>query len=88
MIGAISTGCASIDAARLAGASQGVSDAGLTIGVLPDDCRTIEPHAALVDGAEIRSVLKRERAALDRANARVTRCADYHDDLVEHLDRT
>jgi len=30
---------------------------------------------------EIRSVLKRERAALDRANDRVIRCADYADDF-------
>jgi hypothetical protein len=84
----ILSGCASADLARLDAAAkrQGVASAGLTLGDLPDDCRTVEPHAPLHEGAEVRSVLKRERASLDRANARVLRCADYHDDLVDHLD--
>lgn len=84
----ILSGCAGRDLARLdaAGKRQGVAAARLALGGLPDDCRASEPHAPLYEGAEARSILKRERAALDRANARVGRCADYHDDLVEHLE--
>lgn len=49
----------------------------------PEDCSRHEPHAALTAGAELRSVLKRERAALDRSNNRVTRCADTYDGIKE-----
>ncbi|KAB0571511.1 hypothetical protein F7Q93_11235 [Brucella pituitosa] len=49
----------------------------------PDDCRKKEDHAPLIDGAEVRSVLKRERQALDRQNARTDRCADFYDGLAE-----
>ena len=48
----------------------------------PDDCRKKEDHAPLIDGAEARSVLKRERQALDRQNARTERCADFYDGLA------
>lgn len=48
----------------------------------PDDCRKKEDHAPLIDGAEARSVLKRERQALDRQNARADRCADFYDGLA------
>lgn len=83
-----STGCASLDRARLGAAAerQGKAAAGTTLGALPDDCRKREAHAALVEGAEARGVLKRERAALDRANDRVERCATYHDDLAAGLE--
>jgi hypothetical protein len=48
---------------------------------LPSDCRAREAHAELAAGAEARSVLIRERQHLDHANARVERCAAFHDDL-------
>ena len=83
LIVAILSGCAATDA----GARLGTTNAGLTLGALPEDSRFIEPHAPLVEGAEARSVLRRERAALDRANGRVLRCAGYHDDLVARLAR-
>ncbi|WP_342211605.1 hypothetical protein [Neomesorhizobium albiziae] len=88
MIALILSGCSSLDLARIEAAAsrQGDAAAGIVLGELPDDCRAREPHAALVEGFEIRSILKRERAALDRANERLTRCADYHDDLVDHLE--
>jgi len=47
----------------------------------PDDCRKNEAHAPLTDGVEVRSVLKRERLALDRQNARTVRCAEFYDSL-------
>ncbi|PSH68632.1 hypothetical protein CU102_12805 [Phyllobacterium brassicacearum] len=46
---------------------------------LPDDCRVMEPHAPVVIGTEALSGWKRERRALDRANARVGRCAGFYD---------
>lgn len=80
------SGCGHLDA-RLKSAARdsGIASAGVYIGEWPDDCRKTEPHAPLVVGAEVRSVLKRERAALDRQNARTLRCADYFDDLADHL---
>ena len=82
----ILTGCASLDA-RLTSAAQakGKASAGIDIGRLPDDCYVTEAHAPLLIGPDARSILKRERAALDRQNARTIRCADFFDDLAEHL---
>ena len=82
----ISTGCASLkDRADAAGARQGAAAARVTLPALPEDCRAQEAHASLVAGVEIRSVLRRERAALDRANSRVTRCADNYDAVAKAL---
>lgn len=57
----------------------------VTLPPLPADCRELEAHAPLVVGAEVRSVLKRERAALDRANDRVKRCAENYDYITRKL---
>lgn len=65
------------DAAEQAGRAQ----AERQLPVYPDDCRKKEEHAPLIDGAEVRSVLKRERQALDRQNTRTERCADFYDSL-------
>ncbi|NEI70939.1 hypothetical protein GR212_15250 [Rhizobium lusitanum] len=54
--------------------------AGTNLPPLPDDCRKNEPHAGIRVGDELRSVLVKERGALDRANARNGRCADFYDD--------
>jgi hypothetical protein len=62
---------------------QGQAQARLQLPDYPDDCRLREAHAALVDGAEIRSILKRERQALDRQNSRTDRCANFYDRLSE-----
>lgn len=48
----------------------------------------MESHAALTEGAEVRSILIRERAQLDRQNARTGRCAAYYDDLRQKIGRT
>lgn len=55
--------------------------AGVHLPAWPDDCRLQEAHADLAAGAELRAVLVRERAALDRQNARGGRCAGFYDDL-------
>ncbi|MDX4076541.1 hypothetical protein [Brucella sp. NBRC 113783] len=51
----------------------------------PDDCRRKEAHAPLVEGQEKLSILKREREALDRQNARTDRCAGFYDGLKGEL---
>lgn len=40
-----------------------------------------EPHAAVSVGIELRSVLVRERQALDRQNARTGRCGTFYEDV-------
>lgn len=62
---------------------RGVTQAQLYLAELPDDCRKEEPHAALVEGYEVRTVLKRERKALERANDRVIRCSDFYDTVKQ-----
>jgi len=57
----------------------------VTLPEFPLDCRATEPHAALAVGAEVRSVLIRERVALDRQNARAGRCAGFYDDVKIRL---
>lgn len=52
---------------------------------LPADCRHLEPHAPVAVGLDPVSVLKRERAVSDRANARVARCADNYDNVAKAL---
>ncbi|PRD42307.1 hypothetical protein C5748_17165 [Phyllobacterium phragmitis] len=64
---------------------QGTAQARVVLPALPSDCRAQEPHAALTVGAEVRSILKRERNALDSANARVGRCAGFYDSTVEEF---
>lgn len=75
--------CASDKLLQASAERQGQSQARTQLPDYPDDCRLKEGHAPLVDGAEIRSILKRERQALDRQNARTDRCAGFYDDLVE-----
>ncbi len=77
--------CASDKALKQAATEQGVAQARVTLPVYPSDCRAKEPHAALTEGAEIRSILKRERAALDRQNTRTDRCAGFYDELARGL---
>lgn len=60
---------------------QGQTQAGINLPDQPDDCRKKEPHADIREGDEARSVLARERAALNRQNERTARCADFYDDV-------
>lgn len=74
--------CASLDKSLTAAATEtGRASARVTLPDYPEDCRKLEPHASLAVGAEVRSILKRERMALDRANSRVGRCSGFYDDL-------
>ena len=72
--------CSLTDRLEKASTAKGVIAARTNLPPLPDDCRKKEPHAAVRVGDELRSVLVRERGALDRANARNGRCASFYDD--------
>lgn len=70
-----------------AGEVKGKVEAGVNLPDQPADCRVQEEHAALKAGDEVRSVLVRERSALDRQNSRTDRCADFYDDLKNEFKR-
>lgn len=82
LIAMILSSCASDRLLQEAAEQAGQAQAQRQLPAYPDDCRTKEAHAPLTDGVEIRSVLKRERQALDRQNARTDRCADFYDGVV------
>ena len=65
--------------------AKGEVDAGTNLPDQPDDCRKKESHAELLAGAEVRSILIRERAALDRQNARTDRCTEFYDDVKQRF---
>jgi hypothetical protein len=74
--------CATVEQRLTTAATvKGTVDAGANLPDQPTDCRKQEAHAEVAAGAEVRSVLIRERAALDRQNARGGRCADFYDDV-------
>lgn len=82
IVGILTSSCGhNLERLNKAATTQGEALASVPPVTAPDDCRIREAHARLAVGMEIRSALKRERAALDRANDRVTRCADYFDDF-------
>ncbi|TGT78000.1 hypothetical protein EN809_003585 [Mesorhizobium sp. M2E.F.Ca.ET.166.01.1.1] len=82
---AICSGCSTSAELKKASADKGIAAARVTLPPLPDDCRAWEPHAAVNLGDEARSVLKAERRQLDRANARVRRCAANYDATAKAL---
>ena len=80
------TGCSNLDHQLGAAATaKGTAQARAVLPPLPDDCRRKQPHAAVREGEEARSALRRERSALDNANARVGRCAAFYDDVSDRL---
>ncbi len=80
---AMSSGC--VTASQEAAFRKGRTEAGVILPAWPEVCRRAEIHAALNKGEDIRSILKRERAALDRLNKQVEVCARYYDKLRELL---
>jgi hypothetical protein len=66
---------------------KGQIEAGISLPDQPADCRAQEQHAELAAGAEVRSILMRERSALDRQNARTERCAGFYDDVKARMAR-
>ncbi|MDR9781576.1 hypothetical protein [Rhizobium redzepovicii] len=65
-----------------AATTKGQAEAGVLLPELPDDLRRQEPHAAVVEGQPVISILARERQALNRANARQGRTVKFYDDLT------
>lgn len=80
--------CNLTDRLNSAAAEQGKLSADAVLPDLSDDCRNQEPHARVEVGSELRSVLVKERSALNRANARVGRCAAFYDDTKRNLERS
>ncbi|MCZ3377411.1 hypothetical protein [Rhizobium sp. AG207R] len=79
--------CSLTDRLEKASSAKGVIAAGTNLPPLPDDCRKKEPHASIRVGDELRSVVVRERGALDRANARVGRCEAFYDGTRANFER-
>lgn len=79
--------CATIDQRLTASATaEGKVKAGVHLPAWPDDCRQQEAHADIAAGAELHGVLKRERSALDRQNARTGRCGTFYDTLKTRME--
>lgn len=79
------SGCNTSAELKKAATDKGIAAARVTLPPLPDDCRAWVPHAAANLGDEARSVLKAERRQLDKANARVRRCAANYDATAKAL---
>jgi hypothetical protein len=77
----IVSSCNTTDRLNKAATTQGKIQAGIALPAWPDDCRKTEPHAPVEVGAELRSVLVRERSALDRQNSRTGRCGAFYDSV-------
>ncbi len=68
-----------------AAVQKGKIEAGITLPPLPDDCRKREPHAPDAVGDEAVVLWKAERRVTNRANDRVTRCAQNYDNVAAAL---
>ena len=70
-------------AARLDAAAEtaGQAAADDALPAMPPECHQDTPHAPLAAGMEARSVIVRERAATDAANASKRRCVGFYDTL-------
>lgn len=55
--------------------------AGVELPAQPTECAQAVPHIAIAEGQELRSLLKRERAQLDVANARIRACWQFNEDV-------
>ena len=82
MIAATLTSCSTAERLNRAATTTGKASAGVLLPALPEDLRKTEPHAAVVEGQPVISILARERQALDRANARQERSVQFYDDLT------
>lgn len=79
------TSCGNDKAVREAATKIGIASAKVNLSPLPDECGRDIPHAPLVKGTEVLSVLKLERRQLDRANASKQRCNNFHNAQAEKL---
>lgn len=75
------TGCSANLAQQRAAGDLGRASAGLALERQPDECGQRVPHIRITEGAELRSLLKREWAQLDLANNRLIACYRFNEDL-------
>jgi hypothetical protein len=83
-----SSGCSTTLNKRLnqAAAEKGRAAAKIDVPTWPEFCREQLAHAPLAAGAEIRSILKRERAVVDKLNDKVRTCAEHADTVEKKLE--
>jgi hypothetical protein len=86
MLAALLVGGCSITDGRVASLLKGETEAGVQLPPWPAECRAKEIHAALLKGEDLRVILSRERAALEKANKRIETCAAYYDKLKALLE--
>lgn len=79
------SGCSGNNPEIRASGDLGRARAGITIERQPDDCGQPVPHVRVAEGAELRSLLKRERAQLDVANDRIVGCFRFNEELRANL---
>ncbi|MBB3744987.1 hypothetical protein FHX10_004524 [Rhizobium sp. BK591] len=84
----IVSGCSATERLNRAAVTKGQAAAGVALPPLPDDLRRQEAHAPVVEGEPVIAILARERQALDRANARQRRAADFYDDIRTKYEAT
>lgn len=87
LMGTMCASCSTTERLNKAATTQGNIQAGVNLPPLVADCRKQEPHYAINEGDEARSVIIGERRALGRANARVTRCASFYNDVLKNFGR-
>lgn len=78
------TGCANHEKRLIdASVAQAVAEADVFLPARPAECveRRKEAHASLVAGAEVRTVLRNERKALERQQDRHDRCEIFYDEV-------
>lgn len=71
-----------------AAAQKGQADAKVHVPDQPADCRETVPYAARKVGDEAVSVIERSDRQLDKANARILRCAADRDNVKSRLEGT
>jgi hypothetical protein len=77
-----------LTAATLIGCAPGDPDVVAVAPTLPDwpaICRTPTPHADLTPGADVLTILARERDQLDLANRTQRQCAAFYDGVKKGL---
>ncbi|QIG67274.1 hypothetical protein EVB37_038 [Rhizobium phage RHph_TM3_3_3] len=79
------TGCSATERLNRAATTKGQAQAGVLLPALPDDLRRQEPHAPIVEGQPLISILARERQALNRANGRQQRTVEFYEDIQKRL---
>lgn len=87
MMAGISSCATNSQRLTIAATEHGKADAGVHLADLPAEFRKQEPHADLTGRVELHAKLDEEREALDRANDRVARIADFYDDQKNGLEK-